>query len=647
MRVLARTLVVCGASCVPLACGGAAQQPTQTPVAVATAPKTVASEPLPELTTVPEPADVVALARWKTPSGTFATVQQWFGLPVPVNEFIEEVLSVPDGSVVSTEAPVDGLVTLDPQAPKDDPRPLAAFSIGLRSLEEARQALSKKAEVRQLQPGTYGVQLGSGGDRVNCLLGPSLGTASARIVCGERERDAVALFPYLTRGMPVATLSDADVYAEVRLEPVQRRYGEMIPSALQMGSSFVSHELSTGDRSVDRAITDALTGLSEEAVALLGDTDRMQLSFTMDAPNRTASGDLTFVFKSRGSWTAQALFEHADRQGAPPEIFWKAPAGSDSAFYARGTDEARYQRVQAIGADLIRALLTREKLPARDADSVAKLYEGIFMTTGPTVSASGHLEPAPVSESASEFERLSAQLTSALGWQIVGMDSPSTRVDKWLTDLASTYNRPSVQRWLREKADLKATAMPKITYRTQRLGSLGNVKVMEMTVTSALLQEVLSVQAEHAKPAKPFTYWIVLMADGNRTWMGMSADRAALENKLAAVKGSASANTLASRAGLEPLKQMSTLGGGYMTIASLVHQSASSLGDSLHGYRAHRAQQLFDILAKIPQHGETPILLWTNAQEGTPARASIKFQAQRGTIDDLGAIIVQAVGGRR
>src|SRR5262249_10257016 len=125
------------------ACGSAPPPTSAPPPAVpAAAPPAPAAVDLSE---VPEPAAIVRLARWKSPEAWAHTIEHWTAVKLDLQEMLSEIL--PDAklsSLVATDAPIDGVVALDPAASERDPAPFAAFAIGLKSLDDAKKAAEPK-----------------------------------------------------------------------------------------------------------------------------------------------------------------------------------------------------------------------------------------------------------------------------------------------------------------------------------------------------------------------------------------------------------------------------------------------------------------------------------------------------------------------
>ncbi len=639
MRETASKFAFVGLALLPVACGGAPQAATpQNPAPVAVGSDPVLAETPVNLATVDEPKDVVVVARWKNPRRVFDTVQQWVGIPVPVEMGVEEVLRVPGfTSVIDMDSPVDALVALDDSSGARNPKPFVSFSVGLRSTQDARQALQGAREVRELQEGTFRVELGSEWDKLICLVSPSLGSSPGRMVCGPRDKDVETLQPYMTRGLPVVALPDRDLAGEVRLAPIQSKYGKMLPQAIEMGSSFVGHELGTGDRNLDRAISDAVGEVGKELIALSNDLDSLRFEVQLEPDAKTLSGEVSLAFKARTSWLAQRFFDNADKAGAPPPLFWGAPADSTSAFFDRGVDAKNYEMIRRHGGNLLDAAMARENLPAADRKAVVGLFEKLMDGTPISVSASGRVEPT-AAKGASEFDKIRDAAAVSLGWQVIGLEERSTRVDAWLQDLARVYGRAAIQRWLRSTTSLEAKHMPQVRYGAMTVAGLPGLKALQITVPATILDPSI-------KGAKPFTYFVMVLPEGNRTWLAMGADQAALEKQLKAIKAGGS-STLESKPGLEGLRSGRVVGGGFITMAGIASQASGGLAEALDGggFRNREMERVLTAFSRLPNRGNTPMLLTTQTQDGSPARVAIQFKVNRGTVEDLRSLVL-SMGG--
>ncbi|MBI5531519.1 MAG: hypothetical protein HY898_02310 [Deltaproteobacteria bacterium] len=645
MRAFTPSLALIGAVVLPIACGGTPPPPPRTapPVApTATTPVIATAPPIADMTPAAEPQDTFAIVRWRSPSRTFTAIREMFGQAVPVDDLVHEVLSA-NAALLAQEAPVDAVFTLDPKGVLDSP-PWVGLSIGVRSLDEAKQAFDKKRPVVEVRPGIYKVDAGSHSG-MSCLLGPSVGAAPARIVCSDREEQATALLPYMTRSLPTVAMPDTDLHGELRMAPIQARYGKQLPIYLAGLSSFASHYVGTGDRKLDAAISDAMNGVSTDAVSLVNDLDGLVINANLAPASKSADADVTLKLKGRSSWFAQRLFEKAGEAGPAPAIFWRAPADADMAVYGRGMDPKGYAGFRQSGGDLLVGLLSTVDFPAGERKAVRNLWDQLFVSAPVMVSSQGHVD-APPAAGGDKIEEIRAMVISTMGWQLYGFEESSKRASDWLNDLAALYNRPAVKDWIVKKTGVDRKLLPSAKVTPFGKGLDRGTKALEIAVTIppefAAMGRPGAKGAAPAKPAAPISYWIVVMPDGPRTWVAASADKAALEKHLAMVKsGSPDSGTIASKAGLDIFKNGRTVSGGYLSLASLASSASGGLGALFEGRRrsSRSTERLKAALAKIPNRGETPIILEATAQSGGVSEYAVKLHMTKGTTDDIAAFV--------
>jgi hypothetical protein len=241
-----------------------------------------------------------------------------------------------------------------------------------------------------------------------------------------------------------------------------------------------------------------------------------------------------------------------------------------------------------------------------------------------------------------------------MGWQMYGFEEPSKRASDWLNDFAALYNRPAVREWIVKKTGVDRKLLPSAKVSPFGRGLDKGTRALEIAVT--IPSELSGMGrpgakgAAPAKPSAPISYWIVVMPDGPRTWVAASADKAALEKHLAMVKsGSPDSGTIASKPGLDLFKSGRTVGGGYLTMAGLSSSASGGLGALLEPHRHHSGagEMIKAALAKIPNHGETPIILEATTQSGSVSEYAVKLHMTKGSVDDIAAFVNSVSNGRR
>src|SRR5262249_37375634 len=151
-RPLRRALAAAAMMAASAGCGGATPPPATSPAPTAVASAAPVSEAAPDLSEVAEPAELVALLRWKSPQASLDTVSQWLGLQLSATELAAEGLDRALAETLRLDTPVDAAVALDPDASLREDMPLAAVAVGARSLEDARRAVGASTP---LGPGRY------------------------------------------------------------------------------------------------------------------------------------------------------------------------------------------------------------------------------------------------------------------------------------------------------------------------------------------------------------------------------------------------------------------------------------------------------------------------------------------------------------
>jgi len=629
MRFLAK-LAFTGLALLPVACGGTPPPPVATPSApIASAPPVIATSPLPDLGPAAEPEGTFAIVRWRAPGETFSAVRDLFGVPVPVDEVVDEVLRARAATPsIALDAPVDAVFALDPKAPDSNPKPLMAFSIGLRSLEDARAALDKGRAGAELTPGVFRVDAGRRQGLV-CVIGAAAGPAPARLVCAEREKEVLALQPYLSRGMPLVATPDKDVYAELRFAPVQKKFGAQLPGYLTWAANFASYQIGTGDRKLDGAIKDAMTGIAGETVALANDLDKLTIALDLNGGAHAAEAEINLKLKSHDSWISQRMLEKAGEAGPAPAIFWRAPIDSDQAVFGRGGDPRAWAGVKRSSGELMEGLLSQVDFPAAERKTARDLVERLFGSAPVNVSASGSLDtPAPAAGARPGPAEVRNAVVASLGWQLVGIEEPAKRYQDLLNDLANLYNKPAVKNWIVKTGHVDKKLLPTAKVAPFGTGLDKGTRALELTFAIP--------SPKGAKAAAPVPLYVVVMPDGSRTWLAFGADKAALEKHLAMVKtGAPDSQTIAARPGLESFKSSRVVSGGFVTVAGIAHSANSGLSELLGNSRHNPLQAL----PPLPNKGQTPILIESTAQGGSPSEVVIKLRSSKGTFDDLRALL--------
>jgi hypothetical protein len=137
---------------------------------------------------------------------------------------------------------------------------------------------------------------------------------------------------------------------------------------------------------------------------------------------------------------------------------------------------------------------------------------------------------------------------------------------------------------------------------------------------------------------------MLLAIDGKTAWLGFGGNRDDIvKHMLMSKSGSPDTDTIASRPGLEPLKNGKNLSGGFLTLNTFLKALESGMNTGL----ADKPGELADakrMMSGLPNKGETPIFITTNTSGGGTPRTEMKLEMAKGSFEDIGSIVNQAMG---
>src|SRR5262245_5954607 len=185
-----------------IGCSGAKPAPAPAPASSA-----LTKEPTDQadLSPVTAPPELFLVGRLKRPGPLVDTLGKWVGFPGNFRSLLAAELHGL-GTVMDWDAPVELAVALPARGRKSDVR--AVVSVGLSSVGGMLNAVRERGfSAERIMPEVFGF---AGPKGLNCVIGPSLGHAKARLVCGDRAGEVEELFAYATRGLPNENLGNRD-----------------------------------------------------------------------------------------------------------------------------------------------------------------------------------------------------------------------------------------------------------------------------------------------------------------------------------------------------------------------------------------------------------------------------------------------------
>ncbi|WP_437780054.1 hypothetical protein [Sorangium sp. So ce1097] len=646
----------------PVACG-----PSPTPAAptggqaeVKAGPSQAAA-PAFDLSPVAEPAGIVGVLRWSNPAATLSSVAACAGLSPSLAEAGAQGLSAgllgelvsPSidanqlASVVALDAPVHLVVALDEGSKRGTP--IGAVSLGLQSLERARGALEAGATLTEVKPGLWKIG-GKEPASSSCFLAASAGSAPARLLCGDRDRDVTTLGPYLARTLPTLAPEARDLHGELRFVPLSAKYGGMAKQQLGGLSILAQSQLSIGHPQFDRALTDASTAVQEELVALIDDASKAVVDLRVD---NQSCVNLTAALELRGqsSWLAKTMADSANRAGPAPALYWRAPKDSHGAFFDHGYDPAHYSGMLKTLRAMLEGWLEKEKIgtPA-DRKALGDVLS-LPINQTPSVSAHGYVDPQPAAATAAKAakptpnELLDSMMGGFIGWNLFGIEEAPDTYVKYLKNVVATYNKPALRKRLPE-LDIDPKELPTVKT-VQAPKELGK---SSLAVEIQIVNEVPPLDGDVVSDTKPkqkltVTLHLLVMGEEKTTWIAFGHDKRELLRRLAMVKtGAPETETLASRPGLEKLKTGKFASGGFTTLAPITRTLQNVL-TTLSGPGATgmalpaEARQFGEALAKLPHKGEGLMFLTAQGQGGAAPRAELTINLSKPVLEDIGALL--------
>ncbi|HEX6765567.1 MAG TPA: hypothetical protein VF103_08825, partial [Polyangiaceae bacterium] len=385
-----------------IGCGGGQTEPKSPPPP---APSALVKEPPPEkadLSPVAAPPELFVVGRLKRAGPIADTLGKWAGLPMDIRKALDHELHGFEAAV-AWDAPIELAVALPANGKR---RVRTVVSVGLSSLGVMMNAVRERGlSPERLFPEVFAFAAPNG---IHCAVGPALGNASARLVCGERSTEVEALFPYMTRGLPNENLGNRDLEVELRAEPIKRRFSSEISGA-RLFAGFLLRQLEVDSPRLDRALGDATYAVADELVLEVEDTDSIKLGGNLDDANRNVSLELAWKFRSQRSWLASSSAELARRQAPPPPSLARLPADASSAGYAVDLTTSKSPAIKSAVLEVLDAYLEREKIGKQARERVQHLASVFWSSTQVSyVFAKGNL---PADTKASETAK-------RLGWRV-------------------------------------------------------------------------------------------------------------------------------------------------------------------------------------------------------------------------------------
>ena len=645
-KPLALSLTLLGSAALAVSCSSTPPDEHPTVQTSATATASVAQPPAIDLSPVTAPANLVVTYHAKDLSGPFAMVG------VKTDDALRMILHEglgkhglkldvdPDkiAALIAPEAPVDALVALSDQSD-----PFIAVAVGLHALDDAKTAFNATTE---LKPGMWQVP----GARSTCVVAAATGLVPARLICGPGQRDIEALGPYLARGAS-SLPTTPDGALDIDLAPVNAKFGADLKRLIPLAPRFALSQLGLGNPQFDKALETAAEGLATEGVAYVGDLQHIRMNLTFSTTAGFSMDGTVTLKPDATSWIAKTA-SHTTNVAAP-DMFLREPADAASATWSSFHDPADYEGIKRVGKDLVEGVLAKFNVGNEaERKKVSALLDFPFVKDMVFVTAGGFGHVTKVVDPKTDNQKFLAFMDGQTGWRLFGTSAKPDTVTKWLRDAVAAYSQPGIQK---EIARVQKDGVPLPAVSTPpppaKLGKGAFELDVQIKVTGDKAKD------KNAKPPTTIamTLFVLVMADGDQSWIAFGFDKDRLVERLAMVKaGAPKDKQLGSRADVASLAQGSHASQGFMTLESfrglassfflMRSVDAGSGGKAPFDELLGAEKKLDDMIAALPNKAATPIAF--QVTQSQPNVGTFSFTIPKGTLADVSNVL-QFFGTRR
>ena len=554
------------------ACGGenSENQPAVTPTSVASTPPPPPAAPPADVSQVPAPQGLFAVASATKPLESLKTIRAWTHIPIPAMEQLADALTSQHvGAAVDLAQPVDFAAAL--RTGGGSPQPGWAVSIAVKSLDLAKEAFGGAAKLTPASNGALRVVRATPSpdddDERHCELGPAYGASGTRLVCGDSDASLDALSSYLRRTV-TRNVAPSDLHFEVMTGAVRPLLESQKRGASAALSAMLQDWTSSGG-----AGRNLVRALATDTVEFGLDLDSWSLDFKLG----DAAADLTMgmSFKSTNSLIARLATAHPERTDVPPSSVWQLPADATTVFFQRGIDASNFDGPRDLVLDAVSNALGSANAPQKERDALVaalkSLVSGTALVYGSGVDGKKFGDALKIQEQAPDRDaRKNAErqlIIEALGWRVIGIDEPAAKLERAAKDFVAAYGN-----MVKKMGGDAAKEAPTLRVAAAPAGLPAGSADFELSIS----------MDDHVRPAvgrtgpapavtrrKPLVFHALFVPDGGKTWVTIGGDLTVVTAKAQAVLSSApDSGKLASRTDLDDFKNMKLGSGGYYKVGS-------------------------------------------------------------------------------
>ncbi|NUP07828.1 MAG: hypothetical protein HOW73_17410 [Polyangiaceae bacterium] len=585
-----------------------------------------------DLAPVPAPAGLVAKGRAKSLGASLRVVESLVGAPAGTVEgagrgAITQLLArglrleidPSFGQQLAIDAPIDFAV-----AAAEGTDVNIAFSVGLASLDQAKAAAGPN--LAEVGPGVWA--LGGEKAKASCAIMQAAGAAPARLVCGPREADVTALGPYLVRTLSVEAPPAQDLVADIDVVALNARFGSIARKLIPSAPMIAARQWGTGNPTYDKALEEIVRFFANDAGLLLEDMKSVRLEGTIDQ----AKG-ISFKLRADLSGGSKSWFARTALSGASsrvPDQLWKGPSDASGAVFGTVVDPASFGDVtKAVKGMLLGGLESAKVGSDAERKKVADLVDLPIAKGTSFVAMGGFGRVTKPTDAKSAKDKQQRHFDRLMGWYLIGTNQKADAWAKWMKDAAAAFNQAGVQKALKKElgkddsVSLSTSAAPK------ELGK-GAVQ-LNVAFTSKVEKETAAG-----------TLLVLLMPDGDSSWIAMGFDRAELVERL--LRAKEGKGSLKERTELALLNQAGTNGGAFATLQSfrssvyamMLMRAAYDKNAKPDDVASEALRATDEVFASLPRKGLAPMFVRTSVQNNV---ASVDIDLGKPVLDDASALV--------
>ncbi|WP_437859524.1 hypothetical protein [Sorangium sp. So ce363] len=452
-----------------------------------------------------------------------------------------------------------------------------------------------------------------------CAFDPGERRDGARLLCGTDMEDIEAAAAYL-----VQVVAREPLDADARIELSERTLRQAVEEAS-----------AAGDADEDDGRAGALG--EELAAGFLRDIERLNVNLTWGRADVEVG--LTLRFASRRSPLTLAFVPAAAQDAAPPPAFFRLPADTAVAFHTQGASRAELAPLREAVFKALRDDMIDDGYDEARLDQVLDRLGTLALTGGPLVFGAG-ANGAAAEKALAAYQRdkgapraRKAARLALQGWVLASVEEPA---QTWISGVKEFLQRG-------DELDKFKRSAPKDGARKddedEQNTTHAFVRAPATLPAGTLHVELRSRPLTKGAPPAHTTHLYVVPA-GQRTWLGISEDDAALVARLrVAVDPGRDEGTLGAAPDMDVLRRRGTLAGGLFSLAGLALLAAN--GDTPEAL--DEAAKDLAALAALPARGgvATPLAVTSEVLGSGAARVDVRVRLTHAGIQDAIALLAR------